>query len=546
MYKARVEELRNRLIERHTADAGVIASDGYSRLAMKKYAPDLVEVGFAFVSGAVLLYSQQVGEKLDSEWLTHIRRLRRRRPVDAMVAVTVAETGTGNAFDSESIGQSLVRHARVLRWSAPAYLLNLKGCGGALSKHDEAIGLLWSNPLADRAYVTGSLAQLGVNLSDVGIARLSADPYDRVAAVCARHIDSLHAALTDLVLRVSSSRLWPTAVHGLLFAPIAQDGSTEDDQGGQRNSADPQGSTASHRALWRVIANHSRTVHGCRVGFSLSTTAAQAATVAAALWTMGTLISGISNQASMQDAAVTLNKLRSSRDPIQSLVALDSLDKQLDTLEVHRREGAPWFARFGLNHDAALLDALWPDYHAAASRVLVAPIQAKLEGRLNQLASLSDAEIASGGNVQVQAAYDTLKTYLMLAHPERADSAFLTKQMLATNAPARPQNATVTGGTWEDLRQHAITYYARHFKVGGSSAITPDVSLVASTRQTIIGVRGIQNSTDAIYRQIIDETRSKYPPVTLATLLGDHPSRGLFSTAATIPGVFTVHARRMG
>ncbi|SAK81017.1 ImcF domain-containing protein [Caballeronia catudaia] len=241
----------------------------------------------------------------------------------------------------------------------------------------------------------------------------------------------------------------------------------------------------------------------------------------------------------MQEASATMSKLSSVQDPTQALVALDSLDKQLDTLEVHRKEGAPWFARFGLNHDAALLDALQPGYQSAAARVLIAPIQSKLEERLNQLASLSDAEIASGGNAQVQAAYDTLKTYLMLAHSEHVDPAFLSAQLLATNAPTRPLNSSVTPGTWEDLRQHAIAFYASHLKRDSAPAITPDVSLVASTRQTIIGVRGIQNSTDAIYQQIIEETKPKYPPITLATLLGDHPSRGLFNTTATVPGVFT-------
>nr|WP_255504261.1 ImcF-related family protein [Caballeronia sp. EK] len=251
------------------------------------------------------------------------------------------------------------------------------------------------------------------------------------------------------------------------------------------------------------------------------------------------MISGVANRSSMQSAASTLQMASSPHTATQALLAFDTMNKQLDTLEVHRKEGAPWHTRFGLNHDAALYDSLWPAYQNAASRALIEPLRAKLEERLQQLASLSDAEIASGGNTQVQAAYDTLKTYLMLAHPEYADAAFLTTQLLATNAPVRPKNASITQGTWEDLRQHAIAFYANHLKRDATPAIVPDASLVASARQTIIGVRGLQNSTDAIYQQIIDETKPKYPPITLATLLGDHPSRGLFNTTATVPGVFT-------
>ncbi|MGF6413157.1 type VI protein secretion system component VasK [Paraburkholderia sp. MM5482-R2] len=261
-------------------------------------------------------------------------------------------------------------------------------------------------------------------------------------------------------------------------------------------------------------------------------------------WVAGTMLSGFTNRSAIQTAAGTLTKLSIVQDHTQAVLALDSLDKQIDTLEVRQRDGASWTTRFGLNHDDALLIAAWPGYENAVSRILVAPIRLKLEERLHQLASLSDAEIASGGNAQVQAAYDTLKTYLMLARPDRAVAAFLTPQMIATAVPARPANSQLTSGTWEDLRQHAIAFFAshlgRHGSAGDSSlAIVPDGALVATARQTIIGVRGIQNSTDAIYQQILDDAKPKYPPVSLATLLGDTSSKGLFNTAATVPGVFT-------
>ncbi|MEX3874074.1 ImcF-related family protein, partial [Paraburkholderia sp. BR14311] len=188
-----------------------------------------------------------------------------------------------------------------------------------------------------------------------------------------------------------------------------------------------------------------------------------------------------------------------------------------------------------------------PGYEDAAGRILVGPIRQKLEDRLRQLASMSDAEIASGGNAQAQAAYDTLKAYLMLARPERAVASFLTPQLLATQAPARPPASPLSSGTWEDLRQHAIQFFADHLgrrpaANGSTLAIVPDSSLVAATRQTVIGVRGIQNSTDATYQQILDDAKPKYPPVSLAGLLGDTTGRGLFNTSQTIPGVFTREA----
>ncbi|SMF83139.1 Type VI secretion protein IcmF C-terminal, partial [Trinickia caryophylli] len=189
--------------------------------------------------------------------------------------------------------------------------------------------------------------------------------------------------------------------------------------------------------------------------------------------------------------------------------------------------------------DEALLEALWPRYTDAANRILVAPIHETLEARLRHLGSLSDAEIASGGDAQVHTAYDTLKAYLMLARPERAAATFLSPQLVATAAPERPVNSPLSPGTWEDLRQHTIAFFADHLARGRVPAMAPDLGLVASTRQTIVSVRGIQNSTDAVYQQILDDAKAKYPPVSLAMLLGDTTGRGLFNTTATVPGVFT-------
>ena len=92
----------------------------------------------------------------------------------------------------------------------------------------------------------------------------------------------------------------------------------------------------------------------------------------------------------------------------------------------------------------------------------MSPMRAKLEDRLRQLASLSDADIASVGDAQVKSAYNTLKTYLMLAHPERANPTFLIPELIATGAPARPVNSTLSDGTWQDLREHLTAFYAKH------------------------------------------------------------------------------------
>ena len=516
---------------------------------VKRLAPGLVNSGYAITGDAVLLYAKQTSTKLDTDWLDQIRRLRGRRPIDAIVAVTRNRAAPRSPFDADELAQRLMRHARALRWAAPTYLLNATDFGTEATGPDEAIGFTWSNARVNADEIHASLDRLTHTLADAGVARIAQDNSDRYPAELSQHVEMLGGALSDLVLQTANSRYWRQPVQGLLFAPLFKERQLPPPTPTEEPGEEAEGATIApqHRSTWQTIADHSRKIQGRRVGFSLSATAAWATTAAIGLWMAGTMVSGFTNRETIGAAKDTLAKLYGAQDPTQAMQTLDSLDKQIDTLETHQREGAPWTTRFGLNRDRALLAALWPGYEDAANRVLVAPIRQKLEDRLRQLASMSDEEIASGGSAQTQAAYDTLKAYLMLAKPERAVASFLTSELVATAMPARPLDSPLSSGTWEDLRQHAIAFFAEHLghrisTNGSSLAIVPDSGLIAATRQTVIGVRGIQNSTDTVYQQILDDAKPKYPPASLATLLGDTTGRGLFNTAQTIPGIFTREA----
>ncbi|PLZ04030.1 type VI secretion protein VasK [Burkholderia sp. WAC0059] len=536
------DALRNALRERHGwrwryRDRWVaVAGD---EPIVRRLAPGLVRSGYMISGDTILLYAKQTGDQLDTAWLDRIRRLRRRRPVDAVVAVVRTHTSGNRPFDAERTAQRLACHSRALRWAAPMYLLNVTEAGSKAIDQDEAIGCTWSNARLGQGEVITSLGGVSDALADAGVVRLTKDAADRYFAELSNHIAQYGSALSDLVTQIGRSRIWRGAIHGVLFTPLFKARDAEVPEAGAG-----EGETIAQLTVWQTIADHSRRIHGRRVGFSLSSTAAWAVTACVAFWIAGTFLSGFANRATIQTAANTADDLSTAQDRTQAALILVSLQKQLDTLEVHQHDGAPWTTRFGLNRDAELFATLWPAYESGVVRIIIDPIREKLEQHLRQLASLSDAEIASGGDTQVNSAYDTLKTYLMLAKPERANPAFLAPQLIATAAPARPLNSSLSEGAWQDLRQHLIAFYANHLgqrmgTSGSSLAIIPDASLVNATRQTVIGVRDIRNSTDEIYQQMLDEAMPKYPPVSLAALLGDTSSRGLFGTTATVPGVFT-------
>lgn len=491
---------------------------------VERFAPGLSTAGYALTGDIVLLYATQRGDSVNTEWLEQIRRLRRCRPVDAIVAITCKGPSIDKPFDPEATAQCIARHARALRWAAPTYLLNateFEDPGADVIHSDQAIGFTWSDKHIKPDEIDASIQCLTSQLADAGVVRVARDASDSYPAELSQHIDTLRSALSAWIVQTSQSRFWRAAVHGLLFAPL---------------SKTPQSN--AWPAIWQTIADHSRQVHGRRVGFSPGTAIAWAATAIIGGWIVGMTVSAQTHRATIQAAADTVTNLSTPQAPTEAMLTLDSLQKQLDTLETHRRDGAPWPKRFGLNRDHALFDALWPHYANAVGRVIASPIRLKLEARLHHLASLSDAEIANDGPEQVQAAYDALKTYLMLTKPERADPTFLTPQLIATAMPARPVDSPLTQGAWDDLRTHQIAFYARHLG-NAALSIEGDAALIAAARQTIVGVRGIQHSTETLYQHIVDDAKPKYPSISLATLLGSTTSKGLFGTSATLPGIFT-------
>jgi type VI secretion system protein ImpL len=496
--------------------------------------PGLSTAGWVVTPEAVLFYAG-AADQSDENWLTRIRGIRPRRPVDATVQIARVSDLDKEPFEGEVLAHRLFSQSRGLGWAAPAYLLNVVDVDGAAAQSAEAVACTWSNRTAAAEQSAYAFTTLSRELADAGTQRLGQNRAERCRTRLSQHIETYGVKLSALVSKLNRARSWKTSVVGVFFTPLFKPQPAD-----ATNLIHAPSSFA--QPTWQAIAAHSRTVHGRRVGFSLTRVAAWSAIALAAVWIAGTLVSVAANRNAIQTASTTIAKLAAPHDTTQATQNLDTLQKQIATLEARQRDGAPWYTRFGLNHDASLLSAVWPAYESANNRILIQPIRAKLESDLRQLGSLTDQELASGGDAQVKGAYSTLKSYLMLAEPKHADSGFLIPQLMATDQPPRPERSSVNPGNWRDLTQRLVAFHANHLHQRPSLAITPDTTLIATARQTLVSVMGLQNSTDTVYQQILDETRVKYPPVSLQSLLGDTSSRGVFTTSETVPGVYTRQA----
>ena len=502
--------------------------------AIDALTPTLRKDGYTVHPGVVLLHAGP-GDKPDEARLHAIARTRRRRPVDAMVMMQSGDPNRQTPLDPDGLSRHWFAQTTGLRWAAPTYVLNVVGVDGAKPEHCEAMACTWHGHL-DSARQTTALAELSRLLADTAVQRMSEQRQVRYLAQLSGYIAAQGTALVQCLAQIGRGYRRQALIAGVLFAPAFQ---PKPDHVEGFDYAFP-----SNQATWNAIAAHSRRVHGRRVGFSWSNLFAWTLSACVAVWLLGTLMAFTLNRSAITRVQTALQTVQAATNRTQTLQALDTVQKELDTLQTHQQHGAPWRMHFGLNRDKALQKALWPPYATASERALVQPLRAELEQQLQKLGTLSDQALASRGDDTVKGAYADLKAYLMLAEPQHVDAPFLTQHLLAESVAQHPPDASLGVGAWNDLMQHLVTFHVDHLAKGHlpnnvSLAVPANPSLVNAARQTLVGVIGLQNSTDTVYQQILVENRDKYPLVSLQTLLGDSSSRGLFTTSETLAGVFT-------
>ncbi len=134
--------------------------------------------------------------------------------------------------------------------------------------------------------------------------------------------------------------------------------------------------------------------------------------------------------------------------------------------------------------------------------------------------------------------HQTLKTYLMLANPERAEPDFLAPQLVRH----WQTEARITPGERDDLADRLLTFHAARVKAHPDWRIEARPELVAGARRTVLAVIGQRNAQDTIYRQVIDGIGNKYPDQTLVSLTPGTDARGLIRANALVPGAYTRQA----
>ncbi|PNB70920.1 type VI secretion protein VasK [Pseudomonas sp. GW456-E7] len=485
-------------------------------------APTLAEQHWLEGQGTVLLWGGSAQSTLDQSFPAQWRDLSRWRALDGVVWALNKTQAADDAAISAGVLQ-LQRLARGLHWQLPLHLWQV--CDSEWSQDTRQARPVGCRLPArfDAQALQGSLNSLLEPLRREGLAQMSGELSHDFLLRLSRDLQGEGIARWRHTLApLAGEFARGVPLRGVWFSlPI---------RGAQRD--------AKHvwpaAPVWRGVLDDE--ARGRRLGWSVPRVAYVLVLGLATLWGVGLLLSFVSNRVQIDQVQTSLAALEQPGTGDAQLSALNDLVRELARLDYRAEHGVPWYQRFGLNQNPDLLEVMWPRYVEANNRLIRDPAAANLQRLLNALISLPPGSEQRAE--QAKSAYEQLKAYLMLARPQKANAAFLTKAL--TNA--EPSRAGVSSGLWQGLSPTLWQFYAEHLSTHPEWAIKSDPTLVALTRQVLLGQLGQRNAETSLYQQVLDLAANQYPDLGVQNMVGETDALALFYTEASVPGVFTRQA----
>ncbi|EKJ7590371.1 type VI secretion protein VasK, partial [Klebsiella oxytoca] len=358
-----------------------------------------------------------------------------------------------------------------LRWQPPVYLWQVTDSAWPQdTRISQTVGALFP-PGATPEGVAQQLRAILPSLGERGMQQLCADPAHDYLLRLGRTLEgSGIARWRTLLTPWLTERLQRVPLRGLMFSPpLAPDTTAGETPHPHRWSAP---------AVWQGVMADCAQARGVRAGLPWQRTSGVIALSLMALWGAGSLVSFAVNRQHIVSAAQLLVSSPAVND--EQLMALQALRNDIGRLQHQQAYGAPWYQRFGLDHNAPLLAALMPWYGQANNRLIRDAAAQALTKQLNALADLPPRSPLR--EKRAKPGYDQLKAYLMMAHPEKADAAFFA-QVMKTAEPSRPG---LSPALWQEMAPDLHTFYMQSLPAQPSWKITPDAALVAQVRRVLL------------------------------------------------------------
>jgi type VI secretion system protein ImpL len=503
--------------------------------AVAKLLPELNAYQWLEGNRTVLIYGGSLTEETDKEKFEALRKLRRGRPLDGIIRVLDAsqnltpQTSNNDLRGLEKIGEAL-------RYQPPVWLWQL--CDSNWSQDgrtEQAVGA--SFPLgANQEEVAQQLEQLLPKLTKQGTSQVAENiSYDFLLRLGQKLKDGGIARWAKQLSPWLYSSQQRVPLRGLMFSLPQAAENTMADEAALLPLSRQHALTLP--ATWQGIVDDCTRVRGRRVGMAWEQMLTWGLMVVIGIWGAGMLLSFILNYSQISSVASKAHDLveHPSVSDYQ-LTALHDLRNDAGRLQNHIQKGAPWYQRFGLDHNQQLLEAMLPWYGVANNRLIRDPANAALTQKLNALAnsepnSVRRAQLAKLG-------YDQLKAWLMMARPDKVDGTFYA-QTLKT---VQPMRMGISTGLWQSLSPDLWAFYISELPKQPQWKLTPDAQLVSQSRQVLLQQIGRRNAESTLYENMLKSVRRNFADVSLEDMTSGTDARRLFTTDQVVPGMFTRQA----
>ncbi|HCU0768860.1 TPA: type VI secretion protein VasK, partial [Klebsiella michiganensis] len=462
----------------------------------------------------------------DTGRLAALRKLRRSRPLDGIVLALDERQTTAGTLDNHL--RTLEQVGEALRWQPPVYLWQVTDSDWSQdARVTQTVGALFP-ARATPAGVERQLRAILPSLRERGIQQLCAGPSHDFLLRFGRQLEKQGIAHWKTLLTPwLTEHLKRVPLRGLMFSP----------------SLAPEDNAAGHEhrwsapAVWQGVTADCVQARGVRAGMPWQRTPGVTLLTLIALWGAGSVVSFAVNRHHIVSAAARAQQLVNHpavNDP--QLMALQALRNDIGRLQTQQANGAPWYQRFGLDHNAPLSAALMPWYGQASNRLIRDAAMQALTQKLTVLANLPPRSPQRA--TSAKAGYDQLKAYLMMARPDKADAA-LYAQVMTTTAPSRPG---LSPALWQSIAPDLHAFYMQSLPSQPAWKITPDRQLVTRVRQVLLEQIGRRNAESTLYENMLTRVRRSYADMTLEDMTPQTDAGRLFSTPESVPGMFTRQA----
>ncbi len=507
--------------------------------AIEQLVPGLQQQQWLEGNRTVLIYGGSLTSEPDREKYTALRKLRRVRPLDGIIRVLPESLKLTTQISDNDL-RGLEKISELLRYSAPVWLWQL--CSSHWSQDtrpEQAVGA--SFPLrANENDVIRQLELMLPALRSQGMSQIAEDNRHDFLLRLGQHLKEggIARRAQQLVpwLYTSQQRV---PLRGLMFS-LPENKPTHSSDGTADAEKYVPGSQRHALTLpvtWQGIVDDCTRVRGRRVGMAWEQTLAWTLMAIIGVWGAGTLLSFAVNRSQIVSVAQQAHALVEHPSVSDELLtALHTLRNDAGRLRDRIQNGAPWYQRFGLDHNRQLLDAMLPWYGVANNRLIRDPANEVLKQKLSALANSAPnsdqrAQLAKPG-------YDQLKAWLMMARPDKADGAFYAQTLKAV----QPTRTGISTGLWQSLSPDLWAFYISGLPEQPRWKITPDTQLVSHSRQVLLQQIGRRNAETTLYENMLKSVRRNFADVSLEDMTSSTDARRLFTTEEVVPGMFTRQA----